>query len=179
MQGNRIGKLAQVLALSMVLIAALTLTVGSGRATAGVGNSGVPVRCFKPGAAIAPGGESFLSCVASDGTPFAEGQRVPTGYYLMVMDLLVTPDAGTATSGLTDVTIFDAYGTNSRQSSFRLRGVEAASFGFKWSAPYFVMPAGHRLEVTSASFSDFGAEVRISGLLVTNLDFLPAVLRSE
>jgi len=176
MKGKGIGRLTLVLSLSLVIVATLALAVGSGSAAAGVGNSGVPVRCFKPGASIAPAGQSFLNCIASDGTPFAEGQRVPTGYYLLVMDVLITPDAGTAMAGITDLDIYDAYGTSNRQSSFRLRSNEAASFGFKWSAPYFVMPAGHRLEVTSAAFSDFGAEVRVSGLLVTNLDFLPAIL---
>ena len=176
MKLTRLPKPALLALAIVVIVGGLLAAAGSSPASAGLGNSGVPVRCFKPGPSIAPGGAAFLNCVAADGTSFAEGQRVPTGYYLAVTDVLVTPDAGNATTGITDVTVYDAYGTNSRQSSFRLRDTTASSFGFKWFAPYLVLTAGHRLEITNANISAFSAEVRISGVLVTNLSSLPLVL---
>lgn len=179
MKSVPIGRIPLILALTLVIMIGLVVTTGSGKATAALGNSGVPVRCFKPSAALAPGGQTFLNCIASDGTAFAEGQRVPTGYYLLVTDVLITPDAGTATSGIVDLTFYDAYGTNSRQSSFRLRDTRAATFGYQFSAPYFALPATHRLEVTSAAISAHGAEIRVSGFLVTNLNYLPLALRNQ
>ena len=105
-----------------------------------------------------------------------DGQRVPSGRYLVVTDVLITPDAGSATSGIVDLIFYDAYGANYRQSYFRLRSTQADSFGFNFSVPYFVLRDGHRLEVTSAAFSEHGAQIWVSGLLVTNLDFLPLAL---
>ncbi len=172
------NRLFLVVGLSVVILIAL-VSIGSGHAVASVGGTGIPVRCYKSGAAIAPGGEAFLSCVAVDGPAFAEGQRVPDGYYLLVMDVLVTPDAGTATGGILDINLFDAYGTSSRQSTIRLRNDEPASFGFNRSAPYLVLVAGHRLEVTSTAFSTHGADVRIGAILTTNLNFLPSVFRGQ
>jgi hypothetical protein len=177
MKSVHVGRIPLILVFTLVIMIGLVVTTGSGTATAALGNSGVPVRCFRPGASLAPGGQTFLSCVASDGTAFAEGQRVPTGYYLLVTDVLITPDAGASTSGIVDLTVFDAYGTNSRQSSFRLRDTRAATFGYQFAAPYFVLPATHRLEVTSAAISAHSAEIRVSGFLVTNLNYIPFAAR--
>jgi hypothetical protein len=157
----------------LLLAGTLFLVTGNSRVRAALGNTGVPVRCFKPGAALAPGASTFLSCVPASGPAFADGQRVPNGYYLLVMDVLVSPDAGVEDSSRTDVTIYDAYGDNSRQSSFRLRNTVADSYGFKFSAPYLVLSPGHRLEITNAAASEAGVEVRITGLLVTNVSFVP------
>lgn len=172
MKGSAIVRTSLIAVMALMLVGLSSGMLGATDAAASLGDSSVPVRCYTT-SILAPGKQAFLYCVASDGTLFPESQRVPTGYYLLVTDVLITPDAGTAMTGLTDITVFDAYSTSSRQSSFRLRNSQANSFGFNFNAPYFSMPAGHRLEVTSASLSAFGAEIRISGFLVTDVDSLP------
>lgn len=169
-------RIVLVILLLLVFTGAVFVVADNSRVRAAQGNSGVPVRCFKPGSALAPGNATFLSCVAADGTPFESGQRVPNGYYLLVLDVLVTPDAGTDVTTLTDVTIYDAYGDSSRQSSFRLRDTSSSTYGRVFGAPYLVLSPGHRLEVTNAAFSESAVEVRISGLLVTNLSYIPLAL---
>ena len=172
---NSMNRFSLIAVVVIAIVVAAALALGTGSADAQLGNSGIPVRCFKPGPAMAPGTAEFLTCVASDGTLLPEGQRVPAGHYLLITDVLITPDAGTATTGLNDITVFDAYGTNSRQSSFRLRSVLPNSFGVAFNTPYFVLAEGHRLEISSAAFSAHSVEIRVSGLLVTNLSYLPIV----
>lgn len=175
MRRESIARVTLVAALVLLLLGASSGMAGQSEVSASLGNYSVPVRCFKSGN-LAPGGQAFYSCVAADGTAFPEGQRVPTGYYLLVTDVLITPDAGTALTGITDITVYDGYGTNNRNTHFRLRNTQATTFGYNFGAPYLVLSAGHRLDVTSAAFSAYGADVRISGLLVTNLDYLPLAL---
>lgn len=177
MERRQVVRLALIVVGALLLLGGSVATLGAKPAAAGLGNTGVPVRCFKPGAALAPGGQTFLTCIAASGPAFVGNQRVPNGHYFLVTDVLITPDAGANATGIVDLTFFDAYGTDSRQSSFRLRTNEAATFGFNFSAPYFVLQPDHRLEVTSAASSAYGAEIRVSGFLVTNVDFIPMALK--
>lgn len=168
-------RLTLVAAIALLLVGASSGSPSLGRVEAVAANHSVPVRCFKSGA-IAPGGQAFLTCIAADGTTFPEGQRVPTGYYLLMTDVVITPDAGNAATGITDIRVFDGYATSSRQSETRFRSTDTSTYSYTYAAPYLVLSAGHRLDVTSAAFSAYGADVRISGLLVTNLDYLPLAL---
>jgi len=166
-----------------VVLAAVTVLLliawgAAGPVRASLGNTGVPVRCTEqPGASIPPAESRFLTCTAADGTAFVDGQRVPSGRYLLVTDILVTPDGGTDTAALTDVTLFDAYGESGRAYSMRLRGTTTASYDYHFTSPYMVLPAGHRLEASTASFAEKWVFVRVSGLLVTNVNYLPLVNR--
>jgi hypothetical protein len=164
-----------LIALALVLVGGVGALVWSGRATA-LGNSAIPVRCYKT-STLQPGNAAFLTCQSAGGVAFVDNQRVPNGYYFVVTDVLITPDAGLDTTGITDLTLYDAYGDNGRSYSFRLRETRAATFGPSFAAPYMVLIPGHRLEATLAGFSANGVEVRVSGWLVTNLDYLPLALR--
>ncbi|RME47120.1 MAG: hypothetical protein D6791_06630 [Chloroflexi bacterium] len=157
-----------------MLLALAWAAAGPVRAT--LGNTGVPVRCSEaPGTSIQPAESRFLTCVAADGTPFVDGQRVPNGRYLLVTDIMVIPDGGTDVNALTDVTLYDAYGTSGRAYSLRLRGTTTAAYGQHFTTPYMVLPAGHRLEASTAWFAEKWVFVRVSGLLVTNVNYLPLV----
>lgn len=176
MKTVRIHVVWLVVVLGVLALAASLLLPA--RAAAQLGNAGVPVRCFVPsGSEPNPGGSAFLNCVSADDTPFVDGQRVPENNYLLVTDVFITPKAGSNTNGITSISIFDAYGSGSRQSSFRMRGPNSAQVEMHWASPYLVLRPGHRLEVVLDAASAYGVEVRASGLLVTNLAYLPLAVR--
>jgi hypothetical protein len=166
------------LLVALVIVLALFMFTADGLhpARAAMGNRGVPVRCFAPGAGVAAGGSAFMTCYAADGTGFAGNQRVPSGYYLLVTDVIVTPRAGSATSGATEVSVFDAYGTNSRQSQFYLRSSTTDSYGHTFAVPYLVLSADHRLEIVAPAANAYTVDVRATGLLVTNVMAMPLVI---
>ncbi len=176
MKSSSIVKVSLVVVLALVVVGLGGPT--SGRAAASLGNSGVPVRCFTPGAGVTAGNSAFFTCYAADGTGFSGNQRVPPGYYLAVTDVLVSPRAGAALSGVTEISLFDAYGTASRQSQFYLRSAETSTYGHTFAVPYLVLRPDHRLEVVAAGFNAYSVDVRITGVLVTNLQWLPMVLRN-
>lgn len=157
------------------LIAVCLLTTGESL-LAQIGNRGIPVRCRLNQGLLAPGASVFLTCNGSDGTSFVDGQRVPANQYLLVTDISITPDTRT-TTGLTDVIIYDAFDTGSYQSPFRLKNVNTSSFGFSFSVPFLVLHPNHRLLVVSSGFSDFPVEINVSGLLTSNLLYLPVLAR--
>jgi hypothetical protein len=98
---------------------------------------------------------------------------------LLVTDITIIPDGGADTQGVTDVYIHNAFGDSDRVTSARLRGVTTASYGISYRVPYLVLPAGHRLELVNDAASQMGISVRISGLLVTNLNFVPLVASGD
>ncbi|MBC7224809.1 MAG: hypothetical protein H5T59_11145 [Anaerolineae bacterium] len=107
-------------------------------------------------------------------------QRVPSGYYLLVTDVVVTPDGGTDTSAtINDVILYDAYGSNGRAYSIRFRSLGTGTFSEHFTTPYMVLPAGHRLEAAAAWFNDDWLFVQVSGLLVTNVSCQPLILRDQ
>ncbi len=169
---------ARHLVVALVIVLALFMFTADGLhpARAAMGNRGVPVRCFAPGAGVAAGGQAFMNCFAADGTPFSGNQRVPSGYYLLVTDVIVTPRAGSTISGVTEVSVFDAYGTSSRQSQFYLRSSTTDSYGHTFAAPYLVLQPDHRLEIVAAGINISTVDVRATGLLVTNFLAMPLVI---
>ena len=163
----------------MLLVFAALFVLGAGGsdpAHAAIGNRGIPVRCFTPGAGVVAGNSAFMTCFAADGTPFSGNQRVPAGYYLLVTDVIVTPRSGTATSGVTEVSVFDAYGTTSRQSQFFLRSTTTGSYAHTFAVPYLVLQADHRLEIVAAGINPFSVDVRVTGLLTNHVAYLPVAI---
>lgn len=177
MKGSTIVKVSLVVALALMVVG--LAGPASGKAAAGLGNSGVAVRCFAPGAGVAAGNSAFLTCYAADGTGFSDNQRVPPGYFLAVTDVLVSPRAGAALSGATEISLFDAYGTSSRQSQFYLRSADTSTYGHTFVVPYLVLQSDHRLEVVAPGFNAYTVDVRVTGVLVTNLQWLPAIMRNS
>jgi hypothetical protein len=144
-----------------------------------LGNTGVPVRCIRT-TPLAPGFRSYLPCVPASGIQFADNnQRVPEGYYLLVTDITIIPDGGTDVEAITEVYIHSSYGESERVTSVRLRNVTTASYGISYRVPYLVLPAGYRLELVNDAVSQKDVSVRISGILVTNVNFLPMVATAD
>jgi len=164
-------------------IAALTISllawVAVRPTAAALGNSGVPVECHGPGyVAISPDTTVFLDCVAADGTAFDSGQRVPGGHYLLVTDLVVTYYSGGVVGDThADLAFYDAFDESSRAASLWLRNPVKGTLGEHFVTPYLVLPGGHRLEVVNPTHSDHLVYVAVSGLLVTNLSYLPLINR--
>ncbi len=148
-------------------------------ASAYFANRAVPMRCFSHSSGIAAGSEAFLTCIASDGTAFGDSQRVPDGHYLLVTDIHLTPLGGTNAAAITEVRIFDSYGTTTRQSLIELRNTTTASYGIQMGAPYLVLVPTHRLEAENDSVSQARVAIRVSGFLVTNLNYLPFAAREQ
>jgi hypothetical protein len=167
-------------AVALVLLATIWLAVNP--AQAALGNSGVPVRCAPSGSEIPVGEARFLDCVAADGTSFTDGQRVPSGYYLLVTDIVVT----SSWSGIVAdryLSLYDAYGDASRAYALEMSSgppvdpslSQVPTFGLHFTTPYMVLPADHRLEGVNELGSGSNIKVYVSGLLVTNVTYLPLV----
>jgi hypothetical protein len=165
-----------IMGLVVVLVGLGATWLVSGNARAALGNQGVPVRCYTSSAGVAPGGDIFLTCVPAAPPGFVSSQRVPTGYYFLVTDVMVTPQASTTTAERVDFYLFDAYGTNSRSSSYHFRSVDGASSGQHFSVPLYTLTADHRLEVQAFNANDVGFDIYVTGLLVNNVNYLPLVL---
>ena len=85
----KIKRLIGLLVLVIVVLFAVFVLTGVRSVGAALGNSGVPVSCFHSGNLSSPTNRT-LTCQAADGTAFIGGQVVPTGYYLMVTDVLIS-----------------------------------------------------------------------------------------
>ena len=91
-----------VLVVVLAVLVVIWLMANPVRAT--LGNYGTPVRCTAIN--INSGQSAFLDCFAADGTPFTDGQRVPSGYYLLVTDVVVTvSDYGSILKPLTRLSV--------------------------------------------------------------------------
>jgi hypothetical protein len=158
---------------AMVLILGIVLLAPT-RAEAALGNTGIPARCYNIGFSS----PMTLTCITPTGsiTNFVSGQRVPTGYYFVVTDIMITPNAGTnSTDALVDFDLKDAYGAGSLQSSNHFRNLEAGTFGQHFNAPMWVLLPDHYLLVTTRISNQQSFEIRVNGLLVTNLNYIPLV----
>ncbi len=155
------------LVMASLIIAAFT-TVSS--ANAQLGNTGVPVSC---GGQVSADATSYLTCTAADGTPFGTDVTVPSGHYLLVTDVQITP-MGPATGDWevfldrysTDMTAQILYATQTR-----------ASFAEHYTTPYLVARPGERLRVRNIVSSSGGVLVYVSGLLTTNVSYMPLITR--
>jgi len=141
-------------------------------AAAALGNTGVPVRGRLAGPV--PQSETYyVQFTSTDGTPFADGERVPAGKYLLITDIVVTTDGGTDPAAVLSL---DLMVDPSDGQSLRLRSTDNATHGLHYTTPYFVLEEGDRLKVSSAWFSDKWAYVNVSGMLVNHVTFFPLAI---
>ena len=175
MKGNHLRRILVLAVATSLLLAAVWAVVDPVRAS--LGNRGVPVRCRESGDFIPIGETLFFDCVAADGTPFTDGQHVPEGYYLLVTDVIVTSAGGYGKSSLW---LYDVLEDDTRDYVLKLQswsdGLGNPTFGFHFTTPYMVLPAGHRLEGENRD-SAVNITVFVSGLLVTNVSYLPLVVK--
>ncbi|MCX6025116.1 MAG: hypothetical protein NTY23_02450 [Chloroflexi bacterium] len=97
---------------------------------------------------------------------------------MLVTDLVVTYESG-GEVGAThmDLVVYDAYDESGRVASLRLRNTDKGTLGEHFVTPYLVLPGGHRLEVVMPNHGDHVVYVVVTGLLVTNLSYLPLINR--
>jgi hypothetical protein len=141
-------------------------------AKASLGNQGIPVRCYISGSVTA-GTSQFMTCVSAAAPYFVSSQRVPSGYYFLVTDVFVTPATGGTGDTPVGFYLYDAYGTSSRASSYVFRSVDGASYGQHFIVPLYVLTADHRLEVQAFGGNATSFEIRMTGLLVNSVTYLP------
>ncbi len=163
----------------MVWIAAgvLLLALGAawqapGQAQAAIANTGLPVRCYNIGFSSS----MFLTCVTppGSGVSFSGSQRVPVGYYFVVTDVLVTPVGGTATA-VTDFYLEDCYGDANIQSINHFRHLGGETYSEHFTAPMWVLLADHRLQTVAQVANEQNYDIRVNGMLVTNLNYLAVI----
>ena len=158
------------LVLALLIVTAFT-AVSS--ASAQLGNTGVPVWC--DGGILNPNTSSDFYCKAADGTLFGGTSIVPAGHYFLITDIVIQPGGGTPT-GEWRVALFIKSGQFSKGwLSFINQG--RTNFGEHFSTPYLVLSQGYHLQVNSEYSSSGWAEVYISGLLTTNVYYMPLMSR--
>ncbi|NOZ06231.1 MAG: hypothetical protein GXP41_07765 [Chloroflexi bacterium] len=142
-------------------------------ARASLGNTGIPVRCSA--SSFAESTTKTLKCYAADGTLFTNSdERVPTGYYLLVTDIILVPDGGSDASAVISA---DLMAKNPSNQFMRLRNTNNAMQPLHFTSPYFVLKAGQYLTASNAWFSQEWIYVYASGLLVQNVSYLPITVR--
>lgn len=151
---------------------AIALVLASGfrfapSVSAQLGTTGVPVRCF---AVPAPTNTLDMSCIAADGTAMP---TVPSGHYLLVTDVEITP-VGVPGEWFVVLNLMTGTAINDQVTS-RLDGQR--NYGAHYVSPLWVVSAGQHLEAYDSFASAGPVNVYVRGLLTTNYDYLPLVVR--
>ncbi len=163
--------------LSVVLLACLVVALlivtaftAVSAASAQLGNTGVPVRCWT---SITPGNAGKLQCAMPDGQVFT---NVPAGHYLMVTDVVVTPIGSSATSWAELAQKRAADDKSEAELPFFSETV--STLGMHFSVPCFVLPADRYLYAEANMVPGGGGiDYYVSGLLTTNVNWMPLVAR--
>lgn len=134
-------------------------------AQAQLGNSGVPVHCA---AGVLSSAQTF-GCIASDGTAFVNN-RVPTGYYLMVTDIIIAPINSTDVQA--DIEMEDA--GNTLVNDVLIQTTSFGTQGQHFTTPALVLPAQYRLRAATLNGGGYLGEV--FGMLTRNLTYMPLIL---
>jgi hypothetical protein len=163
--------LSRIVIVALVVVVALTV-LNHQPADAALGNQGTPVRCYTSGS-LSAGTTQFMTCVSAAPPSFVSSQRVPAGYYFLVTDIFVTPLGGSTGSATVAFYLFDAYSTSGRASSYTYRSVDGQSSGQHFTTPLYVLTPDHRLEIQAFGANQQSFEIRITGLLVNNVTYLP------
>jgi hypothetical protein len=161
----------------LVLIIGLLVSAGGFHsARAALGNVGYPVRCYSTGGGSP---DFFMTCVTPPGAPdFIDNQRVPDGYYYLITDVMITPYGGAA-GNTVYLDLKDAYGDNYVQSENHFRVLDGATTGQHFNAPMWVLLATHRLQVTEMAGNQSDYDIRVNGILVTNISYLPVMTGNQ
>lgn len=138
---------------------------------ASIGNSGTPIACAARG--LDPSGgfnfvQSPFSCVMADGTRLMSA-TVPSGYYFLVTDVVLSRQLPTTQP--TSVTLCaQPKGIGACDNMLRIQASE------HFVTPYLILAAGRVLEAANDNSAQ-GLDVYVSGLLVTNVSYVPSLQR--
>ena len=136
-------------------------------------NQGYPVRCYN----VSTTSEFFLSCINTQGTPsFVGNQRVPTGYYFLITDIMITAHENVVGNDVS-FKLKDCWDTASvMYPTTNFRVLDGSTLGQHFIAPMWVLPEDHRLGVELLPGNQAAFDLRVNGFLVTNVSYLPVVL---
>ena len=168
-----------VIIVCFVVIGLLGFQFVSKPARASLGNSGIPVQCFPDtlGNTIAPDESAFFRCVAADGTLFNDNQqRVPAGYYLLITDIVITPESGDSTIGAFNLTLYADSGKSNWEYGVEFRDLTGNTVSEHYTVPYMVLPENYRVEGYNQA-ATYSLNIYLSGLLVTNVSYMPLAVR--
>ena len=154
---------------AIILMAIGIHLLGVRDSEAALGNLGTPVRCE---VYVFIDEEESIYCTALDGTAFDVGYKVPSGYYFLVTDIIITADYR---NDRADITLAVAEGGNVHiyDKLFFVQGVE--SYQIHYTMPYLILEAGQFLRAGNANDSTTNVTIYISGVLTTNALYLPLV----
>ena len=164
-----------ILMVSIILLAFVITQWKPEKVQAALGNQGIPVRCYNTTGGLSAGTTTFLTCVTPVSPSFVSSQRVPAGYFFLVTDVFVTPLSGGTGNTPVSFYLFDAYATSGRASSYTFRSIDGASYGEHFNLPLYVLTEDHRLEVQAFNANAASFDIRITGMLVNNVSYLPAI----
>ena len=136
---------------------------------AALGNTGTPV-WGNLSAPLPQTEQRYVRLFAADGTPFANGDTVPEGKYLIITDIVLTPDGGSDSAAVISVDL------DTGRQALRLRSTDNGTLSLNYTTPYFILRGGERLRVTNAWFSGKWVYVNVSGVLVSNVNYIPLAL---
>jgi hypothetical protein len=174
MQSQRTGYLVGLIVALFIIGGGIWLAADPVRAA--LGNTGTPVRCRNTGITINPGESVFLTCTPADGSSTWSEGRVPEGKYLMVTDIHISPEYVVDTNQSMYVTLYAAYGENNRSYGLQYNRPVIETYSQHYTTPLMILPEGYRIEAVHGLPSGPRIEVEVSGLLVSNVDYLPVVV---
>lgn len=158
-----------------LLVAGVFLAASS--AHAAVGNTGIPARCT--GFATVTQRTGVLKCYANGITFGTSGEvpdiTVPSSYYFLVTDIVFSPEAGSQVGALS--VRLARWRNTDELDRIELYASTRDSLSTHFTTPYLVLSAGERLEMYHSSTEIITSRVFVSGMLTTNLEYLPLVAR--
>ena len=160
------------LALTVAVLVEVIAFTAASPASAQLGNTGVPVKCEKTNLPQNSGMQD-IPCTAADGTAFVNGSMVPAGQYLLVTDLIVQP-YGPLTG---DWLVWFDQCTSTCGTSLEIETQARVTTAQHFVTPYFVLPAGARLQAADYMNSSGVVSVRALGILTTNVNYVPLIRR--
>ena len=89
----------------------------------------------------------------------------------------MTPYGGSTGNATVGFYLFNAYATSGPAETNFFRSVDGQTFGEHFVSPMFVLLPDHRLEVVGFNSNQQTFDIRVTGLLVNNVTYLP-VLRN-
>ncbi len=166
-----------ILGAAFIIVLVLVFLIFQTRGQAALGNVGYPIVCLKSN--ISAGGSSSLNCYDdAAGTSFV---NVPTGYYLLVTDVLVIPSPTCGLEkGLLHVYLYDSYTSGStiyNEDGFEIRELDRETSALNFQAPALIVQANHFLRAEANGGNVCSVDVRVLGWRVSNLSFLPIVTK--
>lgn len=163
----------QAMVASAILISLAMNPLNISHSEAATGNQGIPARCE---AVFNLGQAATFSCVSAGNVLFVDGQKVPTGFYFLVTDIVITPiNTGNGTN-LNQIT-FSVNNDTGQVLEISFNTNDRFSDRIHYTTPYIFLAGGEWLRGVNPMTSFSRLWVYVSGILTTNVNYLPLIMR--